>query len=369
MTAIRLPSAPRSSLARIETGTSARSSRPSVRTPRERSQRASAPATTVSTTSLTVPPSAFLIALKSSSWPRTTAIRRWEPISTLSGVGGAGSKPAPTPSLTPSTAPRTAPTAASGLVMPRSARTASPAVWPTRPRTPPRASSAPEGSLCGCHSPPSGSIGWGTGERSNSTVARSTPATPSIRAWWVLVISAKRLSASPSTNQVSHSGLERSSRWEKIRAASASSFGSSPGSGSAVWRTWYSRLKDGSSTHSGRPVSSRGAAPALAATGNAPQYACRTLPGPDEIGEELEAGAARHFGRPVEIEGLEPLQGGASRELWAFAAVLDGRHRELVLRRDPEGVEDPPARRRELEALAAAQRHGVPVPEPLWLHG
>ncbi|HKG17000.1 MAG TPA: phosphotransferase, partial [Solirubrobacteraceae bacterium] len=93
------------------------------------------------------------------------------------------------------------------------------------------------------------------------------------------------------------------------------------------------------------------------------------MPGPDEIGEELEAGAARHFGRPVEIERLEPLQGGASRELWAFAAVLDGRRRELVLRRDPKGVEDPPARRRELEALAAAHRHGVPVPEPLWLHG
>jgi aminoglycoside phosphotransferase (APT) family kinase protein len=93
------------------------------------------------------------------------------------------------------------------------------------------------------------------------------------------------------------------------------------------------------------------------------------LPRPDEIREQLEAEAARHFGRPVGIEGLEPLQGGASRELWAFVAVLDARRRELVLRRDPEGVEDPPARRREIEALAAAHRHAVPVPEPLWLHG
>ena len=32
------------------------------------------------------------------------------------------------------------------------------------------------------------------------------------------------------------------------------------GEGSAVWRTWYSRLKSGSSTHSGRPVSSGGVA-------------------------------------------------------------------------------------------------------------
>jgi hypothetical protein len=45
----------------------ARSSSPSVRTPRVRSQRASAPLTTVSTTSFTVPPSEFLIALKCSS--------------------------------------------------------------------------------------------------------------------------------------------------------------------------------------------------------------------------------------------------------------------------------------------------------------
>ena len=87
-----------------------------------------------------------------------------------------------------------------------------------------------------------------------------------------------------------------------------------------------------------------------------------TLAGPDEIREQLELGAARHLGRPVEIGGLEPLQGGASRELWAFVAVVDGRRRELVLRRAP-------ARGRELDALAAAHRHRVPVPEPLWLHG
>ena len=29
-----------------------------------------------------------------------------------------------------------------------------------------------------------------------------------------------------------------------------------PGVGSAVWRTWYSRLKLGSSIHTGRPLSS-----------------------------------------------------------------------------------------------------------------
>ena len=92
------------------------------------------------------------------------------------------------------------------------------------------------------------------------------------------------------------------------------------------------------------------------------------MPEAEEIRETLREAAAQHFGRPVEIDALEPLMGGASRELWGFVAVLDGRRRRLVLRRDPEGVEDPAARRRELDALTAAHRHGVPVPEPFWLH-
>jgi aminoglycoside phosphotransferase (APT) family kinase protein len=97
------------------------------------------------------------------------------------------------------------------------------------------------------------------------------------------------------------------------------------------------------------------------------QYASGTLP-EVEIWEALRAGAAQHFGRPAEIDALEPLLGGASRELWGFVAVVDGRRHRLVLRRDPEGMEDPAARRRELQALTAAHRHGVPVPEPFWLH-
>ena len=41
-----------------------------------------------------------------------------------------------------------------------------------------------------------------------------------------------------STSHSSHSGFERSRRWENTRAAIASSALSSPGSGSAVCRTW-----------------------------------------------------------------------------------------------------------------------------------
>lgn len=91
------------------------------------------------------------------------------------------------------------------------------------------------------------------------------------------------------------------------------------------------------------------------------------MPDPRAIGEALAAGARGRFGEGAVVEGLEPLQGGASRELWAFEVVAGEERHPLVLRRDPAGVEDPAARRREWEALVAAHRHGVAVPEPFWL--
>ena len=66
----------------------------------------------------------------------------------------------------------------------------------------------------------------------------SAPETPSTRQWWALLISAKRPPWMPSTHQVSQSGFDRSSRWEKIRAASSLSCSIDPGAGSAVVRTW-----------------------------------------------------------------------------------------------------------------------------------
>ena len=73
---MRLPSEPSCSGARVETGTQAFISSPSVRMPRLCSQSRSAPATTASTTSLTVPPNASLTSLKSSSCAGAIAIRR-----------------------------------------------------------------------------------------------------------------------------------------------------------------------------------------------------------------------------------------------------------------------------------------------------
>ena len=63
MAASWLPSVPWCTSVRTDTGTSARISRPSLRMPRDSNQRASAPETTVNTTSLTVPPKAFLTLL------------------------------------------------------------------------------------------------------------------------------------------------------------------------------------------------------------------------------------------------------------------------------------------------------------------
>ena len=114
------------------------------------------------------------------------------------------------------------------------------------------------GSLSGIQGSRSSSCGRPSGPRSNRTVPRSTPAMPSIIAWWLLDSSANPPPASPSTSHSSHSGLERSSCWEKTRAARFVSCSSLPGAGSAVWRTWYSRLKSRSSAHSGRPVDAGG---------------------------------------------------------------------------------------------------------------
>ena len=97
--------------------------------------------------------------------------------------------------------------------------------------------SAPLGGGRGAHGGP-GSGSGGSGSRSNSTVRMSTPLIPSTSAWWVLQISAKRPSASPSTSQISHSGFSRSSCWEKTRPASRRSSSSPAGGGSAVWRMW-----------------------------------------------------------------------------------------------------------------------------------
>ncbi len=82
----------------------------------------------------------------------------------------------------------------------------------------------------------------------------------------------------------------------------------------------------------------------------------------------LAEGAAAFFGQDAVVEGLAPLGGGASRELWGFDVVFDGgaARRACVLRRDPAGDPNPGERRLEHAVLRATYDAGVPVPEPLW---
>jgi aminoglycoside phosphotransferase (APT) family kinase protein len=63
------------------------------------------------------------------------------------------------------------------------------------------------------------------------------------------------------------------------------------------------------------------------------------------------------------ISDLTLLTGGASRETWMFTVTeAGGATRELVLRRDPPGTEDPDRMALEAAALAAAATVSVPVP-------
>ena len=156
--------------------------------PRLCSQLRSAPVTTASTTSLTVPPSASLIRLKVGQLrarPDEAPVRADLGVQRHVGrrVGeGPGDlaerPPAPRRPGAPSVSgSRTALDRALGELERARGQ---------RRRAPRATSSAVDGSGCGTQSS-SGSIGSGTGLRSKRTVPMSTPETPSTSAWWVLV--------------------------------------------------------------------------------------------------------------------------------------------------------------------------------------
>ncbi len=89
-------------------------------------------------------------------------------------------------------------------------------------------------------------------------------------------------------------------------------------------------------------------------------------------GEELRQALTRFVARQtgaatVVIDGLRKLAGGASRELWAFDAEIDGERLALVLRRDPGDTTLQTQRRDEFRVQVAACAAGVPVPRPYWL--
>jgi aminoglycoside phosphotransferase (APT) family kinase protein len=94
---------------------------------------------------------------------------------------------------------------------------------------------------------------------------------------------------------------------------------------------------------------------------------------PAELAEALRAALADELPAPVEIEGLERLTGGASRETWSFEAVdADGGRHGLILRRDfPERGEAGDDAGGELDRATELALHealhaaGVPVARPL----
>ncbi len=87
---------------------------------------------------------------------------------------------------------------------------------------------------------------------------------------------------------------------------------------------------------------------------------------PDE--ERLATAIERHLGQAAFVSDLRRLSGGASRETWAFDAVLPGGERAgLVLRRDPGDQTGEPGREIEYALLAAARAGGVAVPDVRFL--
>jgi aminoglycoside phosphotransferase (APT) family kinase protein len=80
--------------------------------------------------------------------------------------------------------------------------------------------------------------------------------------------------------------------------------------------------------------------------------------------EQLTAVVAAALSAEVKLRDLRRLTGGASRETWAFDAVLrDGTARPLILRRDRPGPAARVGMVREATAIIEARRAGVPEPE------
>jgi aminoglycoside phosphotransferase (APT) family kinase protein len=83
----------------------------------------------------------------------------------------------------------------------------------------------------------------------------------------------------------------------------------------------------------------------------------------DDFKQKLEVYLTRETGSAVQITDMTPLAGGASRDSWAFTAVIDGRPQRLVLRRDlPTTMnENALTRLQEFRMMQAAYDCGVKV--------
>ena len=99
-----------------------------------------------------------------------------------------------------------------------------------------------------------GSIGGGSGasrSKSRNCSDICTPPSPSVIVWCIFCTSADLPPRRPSTTTNCHSGRVRSNGSSVSSVARSSSWRSVPGLGRAMWRTWWSMSKSGSSTHIG----------------------------------------------------------------------------------------------------------------------
>ena len=237
---------------RTETGTTATRGRSGSSSPSWRNRR-SAPVQTARTTSFTVVPMAFFNRFTSSRRMAEKATRRRRLMAALNEVRGAErGRAAFGPDERSSCRRRTRRT--SKIRKPVRTKSSATSTGRMAPVTrAPATSSTPEGTRSSTRAGSGGGRSAGSASRSKSTDSSAAPETPSTVEWCILATRAMRPPSTPSTTQISHIGLLRSSCWPAMSPARSPSSRSPPGRGTAARRTWYSMSKSASSTHTGCP--------------------------------------------------------------------------------------------------------------------
>jgi aminoglycoside phosphotransferase (APT) family kinase protein len=85
------------------------------------------------------------------------------------------------------------------------------------------------------------------------------------------------------------------------------------------------------------------------------------------LADQLVAYLSRQAGRPVHVETLARIPGGASRETYRYDAVTDDGRQGFILRRDPPGSLIETDRRAEFLAIRSFAGKGVAAPEAVVL--
>jgi aminoglycoside phosphotransferase (APT) family kinase protein len=86
----------------------------------------------------------------------------------------------------------------------------------------------------------------------------------------------------------------------------------------------------------------------------------------DDLRPRLEAFLRSETNADVDVNELQPLPGGASRDTWLVFGVMDNKSFSFVLRRDLESsmIDNALTREQEFRVLSAAHAAGVKVPKP-----